>query len=259
MASFQTAERHSAQVITDNVLHQRHMIAYHQAAKIISGNVLEVGCGEGYGMELLAPKADKYMAIDKFNTTINPDLPDFHKITFQQMNVPPFMGIEDNTFDFIVSFQVIEHIEDDEFFCRELYRVLKPDGKLIITTPNIKMSLTRNPWHIREYTHTGLYQLLSDIFPSVDMRGIFGAKKVMEYYEENKRSVRKFTRFDILNLQYKLPRRILQIPYDILNRINRKNLHKKNTGLSAGVKMEDYYLDQANEQCLDLFMIAQKK
>ncbi len=259
MASFQTAERHSAKVITDNVLHQRHMIAYHQAANMISGNVLEVGCGEGYGMELLAPKATKYMAIDKFNTTINPELPDFNKITFQQMNVPPFIGIADNSFDYVVSFQVIEHIKDDDFFSREIYRVLKPGGKLILTTPNIKMSLTRNPWHIREYTPNELNQLLNDIFPIVEMKGVFGGEKVMEYYKANKKSVEKITRFDVLDLQHKLPRRLLQIPYDILNRLNRKNLHEKNTGVSTSVKMEDYFLDQATDTCLDLFMIAQKK
>jgi len=259
MASFQTAERHSAKVITDNVLHQRHMIAYDQAAQMVSGHILEVGCGEGYGMELLAPKSSKYMAIDKYNTPIDSSLPDFSKITFQQMNVPPFDGIEDNSFDFIVSFQVIEHIQDDEFFCRELFRVLKPGGKLILTTPNIKMSLTRNPWHIREYKPEELYQLLDGIFHQVEMKGVFGNEKVMEYYEANKKSVQKFTRFDILNLQYKLPRSILQIPYDILNRMNRKNLHKANTGLSATVQMNDYYLADANDQCLDLFMIAQKK
>lgn len=259
MASFQTAERHSAKVVTDNVLHQRHMIAYHEAAQLISGNVLEVGCGEGYGMELLAPKADKYLAIDKYNTPIDPNLPDFNKITFKQMNVPPFEEIEDASFDYIVSFQVIEHIEDDEFFSRELYRVLKPNGKLIITTPNIKMSLTRNPWHIREYTPEGLFSLLDGIFDQVDMKGIFGNDKVMEYYDANKKSVEKITRFDILNLQYKLPRSILQIPYDILNRMNRNKLHKNNNSVSASVKMNDYFLDQANNQCLDLFMIAQKK
>lgn len=258
MASFQTAERHSANVVTDNVLHQRHMIAYHEAANIIGGSVLEVGCGEGYGMELLAPKASKYLAIDKYNTPINPDLPDFRKITFRQMNVPPFEDIEESSFDYIVSFQVIEHIEDDEFFARELYRVLKPGGKLILTTPNIKMSLTRNPWHVREYTPKQLKNMLEGIFDKVDMKGVFGGEKVMEYYAANKRSVERITRFDILNLQYKLPRRVLQVPYDILNRMNRKKLHKSNNSVSAGVQMNDYYLDTANDRCLDLFMIAQK-
>jgi len=259
MASFQTAERHSAQVVTDNVLHQRHMIAYHQAAALISGSVLEVGSGEGYGMQLLAPKASKYLAIDKYNTPISQELTDIEKITFRQMNVPPFVDISDNSFDFIVSFQVIEHIQDDDFFSRELFRVLKPGGKLILTTPNIKMSLTRNPWHIREYTPQQLSHLLLEVFPKVEMKGVFGNEKVMEYYEANKKSVKKFTRFDILNLQYKLPRQLLQIPYDILNRINRKKLHNQNAGVSSNVKMEDYYLDEANDTCLDLFMIAHKE
>ncbi len=146
-----------------------------------------------------------------------------------------------------------------DFFSREIYRVLKPGGKLILTTPNIKMSLTRNPWHIREYTPNELNQLLNDIFPIVEMKGVFGGEKVMEYYKANKKSVEKITRFDVLDLQHKLPRRLLQIPYDILNRLNRKNLHEKNTGVSTSVKMEDYFLDQATDTCLDLFMIAQKK
>jgi SAM-dependent methyltransferase len=236
MASYQTAERHSAQLVTDNVLHQRHMIAYHEALKQINGTVLEVGCGEGYGMKLLAPKAKKYLAIDKYNTPIDSDLPDFEKITFQQMNVPPFEGIEGDSFDYIVSFHVIEHIEDDEFFSRELYRVLKPGGKVILTTPNIKMSLSRNPWHVREYTPSELYNLLDGIFDRVEMKGIFGKEKVM-----------------------RLPRKVLQIPYDILNRMNRRKLHKNNNSVSASVQMNDYYLDTANDQCLDLFMIAQKK
>ena len=84
MVSFQTAERHSAKVITDNVLHQRHMIAYEQAAQLVSGYILEVGCGEGYGMELLAPKSTKYLAIDKYNTPIDSRLPEFSKITLMQ-------------------------------------------------------------------------------------------------------------------------------------------------------------------------------
>ncbi|OYT16783.1 MAG: SAM-dependent methyltransferase [Bacteroidetes bacterium 4572_77] len=258
MASFQTAERHSSEVITDNVLHQRHMIAYHQAAQIISGNVLEVGCGEGYGMKLLAPKADKYTAIDKYNTPIDASLPDIHKITFKQMTVPPFEGLQDHSFDYIVSFQVIEHIEDDDFFIRELYRLLKPGGKLILTTPNIKMSLTRNPWHIREYTVSELEHLMKKIFESVNMQGVFGNEKMMEYYDANKKSVAKFTRFDIFDLQHKLPRQLLQIPYDILNRINRNKLHQDNSEVSNTIKMEDYFLAQADHNCLDLFVIAER-
>lgn len=258
MATIHTAERHSADLATDNVLHQRHMVAYNMAAQMISGQVLEVGAGEGYGLKYLVPKSSKYMAIDKFKTEIPPALQNNPNFEFKQMNVPPFDGIEDNSYDYIVSFQVIEHIEDDDFLVREFYRVLKPGGKLIITTPNIKMSLTRNPWHIREYTSQSLQQLMQKVFPKVEVQGVFGNDKVMAYYEANKASVRSITRFDILNLQYRLPRRMLQIPYDILNRINRSRLHKNNTAVSQGVQLQDYHLAPANDQCFDLFVIAEK-
>ena len=48
----QTAERSSHLDPSENVIFQRHMIAYKQAAKLISGTVLEIGCGEGYGISL---------------------------------------------------------------------------------------------------------------------------------------------------------------------------------------------------------------
>ncbi|MBK6641847.1 MAG: hypothetical protein IPG39_11760 [Bacteroidetes bacterium] len=62
----------------------------------------------------------------------------------------------------------------------------------------------------------------------------------MEYYRKNRASVEKITRFDIFNLQYRLPRQLLQIPYDILNRMNRRKLLQSNTSLVSDIKMEDY-------------------
>ena len=49
----------------------------------------------------------------------------------------------------VVTFQVIEHIKNDHLFIQEIKRVLKQDGLFIMTTPNRKMSLTRNPWHVQ--------------------------------------------------------------------------------------------------------------
>ena len=152
MGILQTAERSSHLDPSENVIYQRHLIAYKEAAKLVSGTVLEVGSGEGYGIIELAPKADHYIAVDKYNTDISDELKKENNITFIQAEVPPLKGIEDNSVDFVVTFQVIEHIDDDEIFLQEIHRVLKPGGKLILTTPNSMMSLTRNPWHTREYT-----------------------------------------------------------------------------------------------------------
>jgi hypothetical protein len=81
----------------------------------------------------------------------------------------------------------------------------------------------------------------------------------MDYYIKNKASVKRITRFDVFNLQYRLPRQLLQIPYDILNRLNRKKLLKSNTELVTGITHEDYNIREADDSCFDLFFIAEKE
>ncbi|MEX0812828.1 MAG: class I SAM-dependent methyltransferase [Chitinophagales bacterium] len=256
MKILQTAERVSAEDPSSNYVFQRSLLAYLKAAEIVHGKVLEIGCGMGYGVQHISPKADTYITIDKFPTNL--DFSKFPNVEFRQMTVPPLAGIDDNSFDFVVSFQVIEHIEDDDTFVKEIARVLKPGGKFIVTTPNIKMSITRNPWHVREYTIDELKKLLSKYFSKVDAQGVSGNEKIMEYYEENKKSVAKITRFDIFNLQYRLPRQLLQIPYDILNSMNRKKLLDKNNDLVNTISHKDYKIGPVSEDCFDLFYIAEK-
>jgi len=177
----QTAERSSHLDPSENVIFQRHLIAYKEAAKLISGTVLEVGSGEGYGIIELASKADKYIAIDKYDSPIVDDLKEQNKVEFHKMNVPP-LRFDDNSVDYVVTFQVIEHIQDDEKFVKEIHRVLKPGGKLILTTPNILMSLSRNPWHIREYNPTEMKDILKTSFSDINMKGVYGNEKVKKYY-----------------------------------------------------------------------------
>ncbi len=253
----QTAERVSPSLKSDNVIFQRSKFAYEVAKKYVSGQVLEIGCGEGYGIKILSPNCQTYYALDKHKSPVIEHL-GYPHLVFIKEKVPPIKSFNSNSLDTIVCFQLIEHIEDDTFFIEELYRVLKPGGKLIMTTPNIKMSLTRNPWHCREYTKEGLTYLVTQKFKKIDLLGVFGSENAKMYYENNKKSVQSITKFDILNLQYRLPRQLLQIPYDILNRINRNKLSKDNAELVNEISIEDYYLDTATDECYDLFCIAEK-
>ena len=112
----QTAERSSHLDPSENVIFQRHMIAYKEAAKIVNGTVLEIGCGEGYGISELAKFSNKYIGVDKFDTFISDDLRNNYDIVFHKMEIPPLKNIEENSVDFVVTFQVIEHIQDDNYY-----------------------------------------------------------------------------------------------------------------------------------------------
>jgi len=250
-----TTEITSDTLVSDNPIHQRLLKAYYEAKPYIKGKVLEPGCGEGRGIAILSPLAEAYLALDKISTVIDRLKVKYENVVFRKAVFPPFQGLEDNSFDTVISFQVIEHIDDDVNFLREIHRVLKPGGQAILTTPNIKMSLSRNPWHVREYTSEELKKLAESIFNRVEMKGIAGNDRVMSYHDQNRIAVRNITRFDVLNLQYRLPAPFLRIPYDILNRINRKKLQKQDAGLVTEIRHDDYFLNEEDDRNLDLFCI----
>lgn len=255
--TIQTTERLLHTDAANNYLFSRSIFAYHAVAELVkdSMTVLELGTGSGYGIDLIANKCNKFITIDKFESDIL-QLP--KNVEFKKINIPPLKEIESNSFDIVFAFQLIEHIEDDQFLIEEAHRVLKDGGKFIVTTPNRIMSLTRNPWHIREYLASELETLMATKFKTISTHGVFAQNKAWEYYLENKKSVRKITRFDVFNLQYKLPRALLKIPYDVLNILNRRLIRKKNQTLTDAITTNDFYLDEVKEDCLDFFYIATK-
>ncbi len=257
MATY-TTEITSDKLISDNPIHQRLLKAYIAAQPYIQGKLLEIGCGEGRGVEILASHSESYLGLDKIGEIVEKLQQKYPQHQFREANIPPLENIESNLFDTVVSFQVIEHIQEDELFLREIYRVLKPGGKAIVTTPNINYSLTRNPWHVREYTPESLLALCGKIFPFVDEKGIGANEKVWAYHEANRISVKKFTRWDFFDLQHKLPASWLRFPYEILNRINRNLLHKSHGEKVTGISHEDYPLITSTSKALDLFYILKK-
>ena len=242
---------------SDGPIHHRLLKAYVVAEEFIQGDVLEVGCGEGRGINRLINKSRSFTALDKIEEALKKLIEQFPSGKFIAGNFPPFQ-VASNAYNVVISFQVIEHIRDDKLFLQEILRVLKPGGLALISTPNRTMSLTRNPWHEREYTGDELLQLTKSIFQHAEMRGITGNEMVMEYHEQNRKSVARFTRWDILDLQHRLPSAILRLPYEILNRINRKKLQAGNGRLVSGITHNDYKLTDDYINCLDLFLIVTK-
>ena len=252
----ETAQRVSTS-LSDNFVFQRSLLAYHEACSyIIPGSVLEIGTGSGYGVEIIASHCRQFLSVDK---TL-PELVNIpENVLLQQMKVPPIL-CADSSFDSVVSFQVIEHIRDDVKMVDEVYRVLRQGGCFILSTPNAEASLTRNPWHVREYTSQTLLRLLESRFSNIRIFGVRGNSTVMDYYEKNREAVRRFRRFDPLDLEHRLPGWMLRLPYDVLNGINRRRLLRDNTTLTSSIKMSDYSVEQFREGTLyfDLMAVAVK-
>lgn len=251
----QTAQRVSDIDVTDNFVFQRSALVYAETSKVVGGDCLEIGTGMGYGIKYIAPKVDSFVTVDK-NIVLQNNIPPNTEVI--KMKMPDLSKFNDNSFDFVVSFQVIEHIKNDNLMLQEICRVLKKGGKFIVSTPNKKMSLSRNPWYIREYTVNEFDKLLSKYFINIEKRGIFGNDKILKYYEENKKAVAKFKKLDIFNLENNLPRFLFKIPYDMLNRLNRKKLLEKDNLQTKDIKMTDYFVNTADDNCFDLFFTATK-
>jgi SAM-dependent methyltransferase len=255
MSPLQSAERVSRSDVSDNYVFRRSQLAYRRAADLVSGDVLEIGTGSGYGVEMVSQAASSFLTIDK--TEAFGDISHFPNARFRLMRVPP-IELPSESFDYVISFQVIEHIKDDRALIGEVRRVLRKGGKFIVTTPNALTSLTRNPWHVREYTPEEFTDLMSGFFSSVEALGVFGNEKVMEYYERNREAVERVERFDILDLQHRLPAWMLRAPYDLLNRLNRQRLLRRNETLTRGISEQDYRLAPVADDCFDLFYICEK-
>ena len=258
IALLKTSERISSLSYINNYVFQRHLFAYQTVLKnrMAGKQVLELGCGEGYGMEMLSPQTDFYLAVDKKKPSSNSLS---RNVVFQQCRLPDLTGIQSNSFDTVICFQVIEHIKNDNRLLGEIKRVLKPGGVLILTTPNKLTSLTRNPFHVREYPPQQMRSLISGYFNTYTVQGIYGNDLVLKYYNENKKAVERITRYDIFNLQYHLPAFLLKSVYRVFNIASRSIIVQKAPDITANISYNDFYLDELSDDCLDYFVMATKE
>ncbi|WP_299134676.1 class I SAM-dependent methyltransferase [uncultured Tenacibaculum sp.] len=256
---FFSTEVTSSKISSDSPLYQRTKKAYELIKNDVFGSLLEIGPGEGYGLNLIKEKCTDIYAIDKANYAVKELTSKFPEATIIKQKVPPLPQIKNESLDFVICFQVIEHIRNDLNFLKEIHKKLKPGGTLFLTTPNIEQSVARNPWHYREYKHKELEKLLNSIFNSVIIKGIKGNELSTKYYIENKKRVQKILKWDFLRLEKKLPSLLLKIPYEVLNRINRKKLLNNHKDLVHKISSKDYILtDKCDSNSLDFFCIIQK-
>jgi len=160
-----TGERTVPGIPEENYWFRRHEAAYLRLVDRCAGaRVLEAGCGEGYGAALLARTARVVVGLDYDAITaahVAARYPEVHAVRGNLAQLP----LPDGAVDVVANLQVIEHLWDQAGFLAECFRVLRPGGLLLVTTPNrITFSPGRdtplNPFHTRELAAAELAELL---------------------------------------------------------------------------------------------------
>lgn len=173
-----TGERTVPGVARENYWFRRHEAVYRELAPYcMRAVVLEAGCGEGYGADLVAGTAARVVALDCDAGTIA-------HVARRYPLVDPLLGnlvavpLRTSSLDVVVGLQVIEHLWEQQRFLAECARVLRPGGRLLLSTPNrLTFSGGRdhplNPFHTRELAPTELVELLGAAgFDVEQLRGL---------------------------------------------------------------------------------------
>jgi SAM-dependent methyltransferase len=204
-----TGERTLPDVPAENYWYRRHLAVYEWIAARVAGmRVLDMACGEGYGSDVLARTAASVVGVDA-----NPDAHEHARLRYRHPNLRFARDLVE-TFseqaDAVVFLQTIEHLQDPgavlEHF-RSLVggrerekgqqeieserrtskvgdRRAGGHGTVFLSTPNVLTLAPKgaersdNPWHVHEYRATEFEELCRTRFASVEMHGLFHARKL---------------------------------------------------------------------------------
>jgi SAM-dependent methyltransferase len=181
-----TGERTVPGLDVENYWFRRHEVVYQRTSDICAGrDVLEAGCGEGYGADLIATVANEVTALDYDEATLAHVRTRYPNVKAVSGNLAA-LPLPDASVDVVINYQVIEHLWDQSQFVGECLRVLRPGGQLLMSTPNrITFSPGRdtpiNPFHTRELNAVELAELLtSGGFILESMSGVFHGPRLIE-------------------------------------------------------------------------------
>lgn len=180
-----TGERTAPDIPDENYWFRRHVVAYRFAARLVAGRrVLDAGCGEGYGTELLASSARTVTGIDLEHPVLARAGARYGSTRFALGNLVglPFASA---SFDAVVSLQVIEHLHSPVDFLAECRRVVRPGGLLVLATPN-RLTFTpegavRNLFHTVEFSPPELRATLARSFSEVELFGVFHGARIRRW------------------------------------------------------------------------------
>ena len=161
-------------------------------------DVLDAGCGVGYGTALLAGSARRVVGVD-----VDPQAIAYARGRYASPNVEfregdvQALDLPDAAFDVVCSFETIEHVPDRDAFVAEMRRLLRPGGAFLVSTPRAERTdlSPANPFHEVELAPADFEALLRTRFEDVEL---YGQRRVQT------RRHRLLQRLDVLGLRKRL-------------------------------------------------------
>lgn len=167
-----TGERLETHIFSETAT--EHLHRYAIASKYVKNKiVLDIASGEGYGSNILAQKAEQVYGVDISAETVKLASLKYVKsnLIFKQGSTS-LIPLKDNAVDVVVSFETIEHHNQHHEMMQEIKRVLKPNGVLIISTPDKKNYSDKpqavNPHHVKELYIDEFKTLIKKYFVNTD-------------------------------------------------------------------------------------------
>lgn len=189
-----TGERTVPGIERENYWFRRHEAVYAWIATggagcaVAGSTVVEAGCGEGYGAQLLTDAGADVVAVDYDDAAIEHVRRRYPAVSAVRANLVD-LPQQDDSVDLLVSLQVIEHLWDLAGFLREAHRVLRPGGTIVVSTPNrltFSPGLGRgekptNPFHVEEFDAEQMPTLLVAAgFADPHTHGLFHGGRLTE-------------------------------------------------------------------------------
>jgi SAM-dependent methyltransferase len=178
-----TGERTLPDVPEENYWFRRHQAVYEWIAVRVAGeHVIDMACGEGYGSEVLALTAASVVGVDA-----NPEAHEHARLRYTRANLRFARELVESfsePADAVVFLQTIEHLERPGDALDHFRSLVGQGGAVFVSTPNVLTlapkgaSRSDNPWHVHEYRCDEFEALCRAHFASVEMYGLFHARKL---------------------------------------------------------------------------------
>jgi SAM-dependent methyltransferase len=178
-----TGERTLPDVPEENYWFRRHLAVYEWIASRVAGvSVIDMACGEGYGSDVLAGAAESVVGVDA-----NPEAHEHARLRYRRANLRfarDLLSTFSEAADAVVFLQTIEHVQEPAAVLEHFRSLVGEAGTVFVSTPNVLTlapkgaSRSGNPWHVHEYRADEFERLCRASFASVEMYGLFHARKL---------------------------------------------------------------------------------